>query len=58
MWAAKKLESLLTKITPPTVESEHSQISNNLEQLLVLDYSQCENVHFLTVGKIIIIIVP
>ena len=35
MWTAEKLKSSLKKITPPTVESEHSQISNDLELLLV-----------------------
>ena len=65
MWTAEKLKSLLNKITSPTVESEHSHISNNLELLFVLaptsleqikylDYSQLEKVHFLTVGEIII----
>ena len=57
---------MLKKITSPTVESEHSQISNNpellfvlaptlLEQIKYLVYSQFENVHFLTVGEIIIL---
>ena len=55
IWTAEKLKSLLNKITSPTVESEHSQISNNIELLFVLDYSQFENVHFLTVGEIIIL---
>ena len=61
MWTAEKLKSL-KKIKSPTVESELFQISNNLELLFVLaptsleqikylDYSQFENVHFLTVGE-------
>ena len=52
-------------MTSPTVESEHSQISNHLRLLFVfaplwpaqikyLGYSQFENVHFLTVGEIVI----
>ena len=49
MQTTKQFKSLLKNITFPTVESEHSQISNNLELLFVLDYSQFENVHFLTV---------
>ena len=61
MWTAEKLKSLLKKITSPTVENEHSQISNNLklsyvlalEQIKYLDYSQFESVHFLTVGEIL-----
>ena len=52
MWTAEKLKSLLNKITSPTVESEHPQISNNLEQLFVLDNSQFETVPFLTVAKL------
>ena len=36
MWTVKKLKSLLKRITSPTVESEDSQISNNLELLFVL----------------------
>ena len=55
MWTVVKLKSLLNKITSPTVESEYSQISINLELLFFLDYSQFENVHFLTVGEIVII---
>ena len=54
MWTAEKIKSLLKKIKSPTVESELFQISNNLELLFVLDYSQFEKVHFLTVGEIII----
>ena len=47
------------------MESEHYRISNNLEvffiastfleQIKYLDYSQLDNVHFLTVGEIIIV---
>ena len=55
MWTAEKLKSLLNKITSTTVEVEHSQISNNLELLFVLDYFQFENAHFLTVGEIVIL---
>ena len=65
MWTAEKLKSSLKKITSPTVESEQSRISNNLELLFVfaptsleqinLDYSQFENVHFPTVGEIVIV---
>ena len=55
MWTAEKLKSLLKKIKSPTVESELFQISNNLKLLFVLDYSQFEKVHFLTVGEIIIV---
>ena len=51
MWTPEKLKSLLNKITSPTVKSEHSQISNNLERIKYLDYYQFENVHFLTVGE-------
>ena len=54
MWTAEKIKSLLKKIKSPTVERELFQISNNLELLFVLDYSQFEKVHFLTVGEIII----
>ena len=37
MQTADKLRSLLKKLTSLTVESEHSQISNNLELLFVLN---------------------
>ena len=37
MWTAEKLKSWLKKITSPTVENEHSQISNNLKLLCVLN---------------------
>ena len=42
MWTTEKLKSLLKKIKSPTVESELFQISNNLELLFVLEYSQFE----------------
>ena len=58
MWTAEKIKSLLKKITSPTVESEYSQISNNPELLFVVDYSQFENVHFLTTKEIIILCSP
>ena len=56
MRTAEKIKSLLKKITSPTVESEYSQISNNPELLFVVDYSQFENVHFLTAGEIIFLV--
>ena len=62
MQTAEKLKSLSKKMTSSALESKHFQISNNHELLFVLaptsleqikypDYSQFENVHFLTVGQ-------
>ena len=46
MWTAEKLKSLLNKITSPTVQSEHSQISNNLELLFVLAPTSLEQIKY------------